>query len=90
MTQVYLSTPLIFLILINLISLIIFGIDKIKSIRGKWRISESRLMLVAFFAPFGAYVGMLLFRHKIRKVKFILVPIFLFIQIYFILRFNLI
>ena len=90
MTQVYLSTPLIFLILINLISLIIFGIDKIKSIKGKWRISESRLMLVAFFAPFGAYVGMLLFRHKIRKVKFILVPIFLFIQIYFILRFNLI
>ena len=89
MTLVYLSVPLIFLT-INLISLIIFGIDKIKSKRGKWRISESRLLLVAFFAPFGAYVGMLLFRHKIRKVKFILVPIFLFIQVYFILRFNLI
>lgn len=89
MTLLYLSIPLIFLI-INLISLIIFGIDKIKSIRGKWRISESRLLLIAFFAPFGAYVGMLLFRHKIRKVKFIFVPIFLFIQVYFILRFNLI
>ena len=36
--------------------------------------------MIAFFGPFGAYAGMLLFRHKTRKIKFLLVPIFLFIQ----------
>ena len=71
----------IFLILVNSIALAIFGIDKLKSKRGGWRIPESRLLLIAFFGPFGAYMGMLLFRHKTRKIKFLLVPIFLLIQV---------
>jgi len=71
----------IFLILANSFALAIFGIDKLKSKRGGWRIPESRLLLIAFFGPFGAYMGMLLFRHKTRKIKFLLVPIFLLIQV---------
>lgn len=70
----------IFLVIVNLIALAFFGIDKLKSKKGGWRIPESRLLLIAFFGPFGAYAGMLLFRHKTRKVKFLLVPFFLFIQ----------
>jgi uncharacterized membrane protein YsdA (DUF1294 family) len=66
-----------------------FGVDKLKSKRGGWRIPEVRLLLVALFGPFGAYAGMLLFKHKTRKVKFLLVPIFLFIHLYLILYFNL-
>ena len=77
----------IFLAVVNLVALAIFGIDKLKSKRGTWRIPESRLLLVAFFGPFGAYVGMLLFRHKTRKIKFLLVPLFLFIQMFLILYF---
>ncbi len=75
------------LIIVNCISLIVFGIDKFKSKRGGWRIPESRLLLVAFFGPFGAYSGMLLFRHKTRKIKFLLVPIFLIAQVFLIVYF---
>ncbi|MEJ2242345.1 MAG: DUF1294 domain-containing protein [Candidatus Bathyarchaeota archaeon] len=90
MTQIFISEQLTFLIIVNTISLIIFGLDKIKSIHGKWRIPESRLLLIALLGPFGSYIGMLLFRHKIRKIKFIIVPIFMFFQTYLIIRFNLI
>jgi uncharacterized membrane protein YsdA (DUF1294 family) len=69
-----------FLKVVNIIALAIFGIDKLNSKSRSWRIPESRLLLIAFFGPFGAYAGMLLFRHKTRKSKFVLVPIFLFIQ----------
>jgi uncharacterized membrane protein YsdA (DUF1294 family) len=79
---------LLFLIILNLISLAVFGVDKLRSINKKWRIPETTLLLVAFFAPFGAYAGMLLFRHKIRKIKFLLVPLFLFIQVYLIIHFQ--
>ena len=77
----------IFLIIVNSLALAIFGIDKLKSKRGGWRIPESRLLLIAFFGPFGAYMGMLLFRHKTRKIKFLLVPIFLLIQVFLIIYF---
>jgi len=53
----------------NIISLVAFGIDKFSSKRRSYRIPESRLLLIAFFGPFGALTGMLLFRHKTRKIK---------------------
>jgi uncharacterized membrane protein YsdA (DUF1294 family) len=78
------------LIIVNCVALIVFGVDKLQSKRGGWRVPESRLLLLAFFGPFGAYAGMLLFRHKIRKIKFLLVPIFLVIQVVLIAYFYLI
>jgi uncharacterized membrane protein YsdA (DUF1294 family) len=84
------SSLLVFLVAVNFVSLVFFVVDKLKSKRGGWRIPESRLLLVAFFGPFGAYAGMLLFRHKTRKVKFLLVPVFLFIQVYLMVYFHLI
>jgi uncharacterized membrane protein YsdA (DUF1294 family) len=75
------------LVIVNGVALIIFGVDKLKSKKSGWRIPESRLLLIAFFGPFGAYAGMLLFRHKTRKIKFLLVPIFLFIQVFLIVYF---
>lgn len=77
----------VLLIITNSISLVIFGVDKWKSKTGDWRIPEAKLLLVAFFAPFGAFAGMLLFRHKTRKIKFALVPIFLFLQVLLIVYF---
>ena len=90
MTMIQVPTPLVFLVILNIISMIFFGVDKLKSVRGGWRIPELRLLLVALFGPFGAYAGMLLFRHKSRKAKFLLVPIFLFIQLCVIVYFHLI
>jgi uncharacterized membrane protein YsdA (DUF1294 family) len=80
---------LISLAVVNVASLIIFGFDKLRSVKGGWRIPESRLLLVAFIGPFGAFAGMLLFRHKTRKVKFLLIPIFLLVHIFFISYFIL-
>jgi uncharacterized membrane protein YsdA (DUF1294 family) len=75
------QAPFLYLIVaVNCVALIIFGADKLKSKKGSWRIPESRLLFVAFLGPFGAFAGMLLFRHKTRKLKFILVPLFLFLQ----------
>ena len=90
MTMIQIPTPIVFLLILNIISLIFFGVDKLKSVRRRWRIPELRLLLLALLGPFGAYAGMLLFRHKTRKVKFLLVPIFLFIQLYLIVHFHLI
>ncbi len=78
---------LIFLVIVNFVSLAVFGIDKLKSKKGGWRVPESRLLLIAFFGPFGAYAGMLLFRHKTRKIKFLLVPLFALIQGFLIVYF---
>jgi uncharacterized membrane protein YsdA (DUF1294 family) len=75
---------LIPLIAVNVSSLLIFGFDKFRSVKGGWRVPESRLLFVAFIGPFGAFAGMILFRHKTRKVKFLLIPIFLLAQIFFI------
>ena len=66
--------------ILNIISLVAFGIDKFNSKKRGYRIPESRLLLLAFFGPFGALTGMLLFRHKTRKIKFLLVPIFALLQ----------
>jgi uncharacterized membrane protein YsdA (DUF1294 family) len=79
MNQIFILQVL--LIIINGISLTIFGIDKLKSKKGGLRIPESKLLLFAFFGPFGAFAGMLLFRHKTRKIKFLIVPVFLFVQV---------
>ena len=68
------------LVIVNCVALILFGVDKWQSKKRGWRIPESRLLLAAFFGPFGAYAGMLLFRHKTRRIKFLLVPIFLILQ----------
>lgn len=57
-------------ILINLIVFFLYGIDKWKAIHHKWRIPEAHLILAGVFGIFGAILGMLLFRHKIRKPKF--------------------
>ena len=77
----------VLLIIVNGISLTTFGIDKLKGKQGGWRIPESKLLLIAFLGPFGAYIGMLFFRHKTRKLKFLLVPIFLLIQAFLIMYF---
>ena len=59
------------LLLINLFSFVLVGIDKRKSIRGTERIPEAWLFFIAvFFASAGVFFGMLIFRHKIRKAYF--------------------
>jgi uncharacterized membrane protein YsdA (DUF1294 family) len=78
---IQISPLLALLAVLNAFSLALFGVDKLISMRGGRRISEAALLLVAFCGPIGAFAGMLLFRHKTHKIKFLLVPSFIFIQL---------
>ena len=80
-----------YLIVINALTFLLYGIDKWKAQRSKWRIPEGTLILLAAVGgSIGALIGMYLFRHKTKHLKFTLgVPAILLIQaalIYFLLR----
>ena len=61
-----------YLIIINIAAWLMYGLDKWKAKSGAWRIPERTLLLTAFLGgAAGALAGMLLFRHKTRKPKFI-------------------
>lgn len=62
---------LIYLIAINLITFLDFGIDKWKAKHGKWRTPESSLLMMAVAGgSVGAWMGMNTFRHKTKHWKF--------------------
>ncbi len=65
----------------NFAVMIVYAVDKIKAIRGQYRISEACLLtLAALFGALGGVLGMILFRHKIRKPKFVSVYLMLIVQ----------
>ncbi|MBO4591285.1 MAG: DUF1294 domain-containing protein [Eubacterium sp.] len=68
-----------YMIAINLIAFIFYGIDKRKAIKGSRRIPEKTLiLLVVIGGAFGGFLGMKLFHHKTQKKKFyITVPVFM-------------
>lgn len=68
-------------IVLNIIAFVSYVWDKHKAKEDMWRTKESTLIILAFFAPFGATLGMLAVRHKTRKLKFKLVYIFLVLHI---------
>lgn len=73
----------IYLIIINIIAFILYGLDKKKAVEGKWRIPESTLIGVAVIGgSVGAFAGMRFFHHKTQKPKFFLgLPIIFCVQI---------
>jgi len=55
---------------LNLVCFALYGIDKQKAKKGRWRISEKTLLLWSAAAPFGALFGTKVFCHKTKKLKF--------------------
>ncbi len=74
---------LLLLIIVNLISFALYGLDKLKAKKGLWRIKESTLLLVALLGgSLGALLGMEIFRHKTKHWQFkVLVPVFLVLHV---------
>lgn len=72
----------LYLIGINVLTFLLYGIDKWKARRGKWRIPEDTLIWLAIAGgSIGALLGMYLFRHKTKHKKFTLgVPAILLVQ----------
>jgi uncharacterized membrane protein YsdA (DUF1294 family) len=73
----------IYLIGINVLTFLIYGVDKWKAQRDKWRIPEDTLIWLAVAGgSVGALLGMNLFRHKTKHRKFFLgIPAILLVQL---------
>ena len=70
-----------YIIIINLLAFVLYGIDKKRSIRNEFRIRESVLLWIARLGgAFGSWLGIKLFRHKTKHTKFrIVVPLWMVI-----------
>ena len=71
------------LIIINLITFLLYGIDKRKAKKGMWRISEVTLLLLAVIGgSIGAWLGIKIWHHKTLHKKFKYgIPLIIFAQI---------
>ena len=56
---------------INAVAYVVYGIDKYKAKKAKWRISEATLLLLAVLGgSIGAWIGMKVWHHKTMHKKF--------------------
>ncbi len=77
---------LYYLLVINILTFVVFGIDKWKAKQGSWRISEATLLMFAVIGgTIGALLSMQVWRHKTMHLKFKYgLPLILLAQIAFI------
>ena len=77
------KAALVYLTAINIIGFVLFGIDKRRAVRHAWRIKESTLFITAIIGgSVGCIIGMQVFRHKTKHMKFIVgMPMILIFQI---------
>lgn len=74
---------LIYLAAVNLVTFVMYGIDKYKAKKAKWRIPEATLLLMAAIGgSIGAWTGMQVWHHKTLHKKFKYgVPVIFLLQI---------
>ena len=72
-----------YLLAVNIASFLLYGIDKYKAKKGRWRISEATLLLIAVIGgSIGAWSGMRLWHHKTMHKKFKYgIPIIIILQV---------
>ena len=62
---------LYYLLAVNALTFLLYGMDKYKAKKGRWRISEATLLLMAVIGgSIGAWVGMRIWHHKTMHKKF--------------------
>lgn len=72
-----------YLLIINILAFVCYGLDKLKAKRNAPRVSERTLLLLALVGGgVGAWFGMLVWRHKTKHAKFRWgVPMILLLQV---------
>ena len=72
-----------YLLAVNIVTFLLYGIDKYKAKKGKWRISEATLLtMAAIGGSIGAWVGMRIWHHKTMHKKFKYgIPVIISLQI---------
>lgn len=73
---------MLYLLVINVITFIVFGIDKYKAVKHRYRIRVRTLLgLVCIGGSLGGLLAMYLFRHKTNKKQFTIgVPFIMIMQ----------
>ena len=62
---------LIYCVIINVVTFLLYGIDKLEAKQGSWRISEATLLVLAVMGgSIGALLGMKVWHHKTQHKKF--------------------
>lgn len=71
-----------YLVLINLISFLVYGVDKKKAKNKQWRIPESTLIFLSLIGGgLGGLIAMVIFKHKLsKKLFYIGLPIIIIIN----------
>ena len=74
---------LYYLLVVNTLTFLLYGIDKYKAKKARWRISEATLLLMAVIGgSIGAWVGMRLWHHKTMHKKFKYgIPLIILLQV---------
>ena len=74
---------ILYLVAINVVTFLLYGIDKFKAQRSRWRIPEAVLLgLAVVGGSIGAWLGMMVWRHKTHHKKFKYgIPLILALQI---------
>ena len=72
-----------YLLAINIATFLLYGIDKYKAKKSKWRISEATLLtMAAIGGSIGAWAGMRLWHHKTMHKKFKYgIPVIIIMQV---------
>ena len=71
MDQTLLHIVLIYFTVINVVTFFMYGIDKWKAKKAKWRIRETTLLgLAVLGGSMGAWLGMKVWHHKTQHKKF--------------------
>ena len=72
-----------YLLAVNIVTFILYGIDKYKAKKGKWRISEATLLMIAVIGgSIGAWAGMRFWHHKTVHKKFKYgIPVIIILQV---------
>ena len=77
------ETVAYFLISLNILTFIVYGVDKWRAAHGRWRIPEATLLGLAIIGgSIGALLGMKVWHHKTKHKKFVLgLPLILIAQL---------
>ena len=72
-----------FLLAVNITTFFLYGVDKYKAKKNKWRISEATLLtMAAIGGSIGAWAGMRLWHHKTMHKKFKYgIPVIIILQV---------
>ena len=82
---------IIYLVITNVVTFFMFGINKLKAKKSKWRIREAALLgLAVLGGSIGAWLGMKVWHHKTLHKKFRFgIPAIIIIQLLIIGYFTL-